>query len=153
MIPGYEEVGRYSEAMAKTATLTPTHDAHLAGGVAESVAILPERNFDLGDLASDPVKLTPEQDAYLEEFLDHLIGMAEAAGRRANEIGVAEGLPTLTPEERAAKPDTGPQIRAELRRHLAPQIAQLSSGDLKEKMSSIREKSVDWLADFAADGA
>ena len=139
--------------MASTATLTPAHDASHNGGVAEAVSILPERNFDLGDLVSDPVKLTPEQDAYLEELLDHLFSMTEAAGRRANEIALAEGLPTLSPEERALRPKDEPQYRVELRRHLAPHVAELSSEDLVEKTAAIREKSVDWLADFAADGA
>jgi len=141
--------------MAKTSTLTPAHETHLAGGVAEAVSVLPTRSFDLGDLASDPVTLTTEQEAYLEEFLDHLLGMAKAAGRRANEVAIAEGELEASPELKemmASKPDIEPEIRAELRRHLAPQMAKLSNEDLEERMATIREKSVDWLADFAADG-
>jgi len=137
--------------MAKTATITSVHDTSSRGGVAEAVSTLPERNFDLGELGSEPIDLTSEQDAYLEEFLDHLLGMAEAAGRRANEIGAAEGLPMASPELMASKPDITPLIRAELRGHLAPQIAKLSTEDLEERMASIREKSVEWMADFAAE--
>jgi len=89
-------------------------------------------------MSQNSVVLTAEQESLLDDTLDHLLGLAKAAGQRLNELGEDEGLPSATPDEMAAIDSTF-SARAIMRGVMAEQFAGLTDKEIAERRVKLAE--------------
>ena len=79
--------------------------------------------------------LTPEQDAYLEELLDSLLGMTEEIMERADEL---EASPELSAEQKDARAEINAVARASLREKFLPEVAAMPPEEIAEQLQAVR---------------
>lgn len=84
------------------------------------------------------VKLTPEQQKYLEDFVEDLLGFAAEQGNKISEETADSDEPKFTLPEEMQESMTE-KSRQALLRQLAPGVAKLSSAEIQERRQKMVE--------------